>query len=426
MCAPPDASRDPFLAAGTTFSVKIDGFGMSHSMEEKLVMHRAMTSIPFAGRVDLKARAAGGRSGCALLHALNARSPAAQEPQHRFWVVEVGGPPTASLPSVRRRFYIGRQVGASERMEPLRTLELRNRRYLGAHPPVRHAAPVPGADSQRALCAGPTTMDHEMALIMCNMGLARRGALVFDPFVGTGSILLAAALRGALTMGTDIDLKVLREGKPDVHNGRKRSDDRVTVWSNFADAGLTPPLALLRADLAAPPFRGPDALSGWAHALICDPPYGVRAGGRKSGGRKPLSEQKPIPDHLREGHIPSTGFYPLEECMADLLETAAHSLVMHGRLVYFFPVALADDSDELLPRHPCLELVANCRQVLSTTFSRRLITMRKVREWYPAAKGEAHTEAQARAAAAPPAAPPDLDDKGGDANSLRKHRGKRT
>ena len=398
-------------------------------MEAKLATHHAMTSIPFAGRVDLKARADGGRSGCALLRTLTARSRAAQEPQHRFWVVEVG-PPSPSLPSAPRRFYIGRQVGCSERMEPMRALELKNRRYLGAHPSacallMTSASRAHG--KMRALRAGPTTMDHEMSLIMCNMGHARPGALVFDPFVGTGSILLAAALRGALTMGTDIDVKVLREGKPDVYNGRKRSDDRVTVWSNFADAGLTPPLALLRADLAAPPFRGPEALSGWAHALICDPPYGVRAGGRKSGGRKPASEQKPIPDHLRAGHIPSTGFYPLAECMADLLETAAHSLVMRGRLVYFFPVAIAEDSDDLLPRHPCLELVSNCRQVLSGTFSRRLITMRKVREWYPAAKGEAAAEAQARAAAAPPPAPLGLDDKGGDADSVRKHhRGKRT
>ena len=71
-------------------------------------------------------------SGCELLHVLNARSPA-QEPQHRFWVVEVG-PPSPSLPSAPRRFYIGRQVGCSERIEPMRALELKNRRYLGAHP----------------------------------------------------------------------------------------------------------------------------------------------------------------------------------------------------------------------------------------------------------------------------------------------------
>lgn len=39
-----------------------------------------------------------------------------------------------------------------------------------------------------------------------------RGSLVFDPFVGTGSILVAAAHRGARTLGTDIDMRVLKLG----------------------------------------------------------------------------------------------------------------------------------------------------------------------------------------------------------------------
>ena len=43
----------------------------------------------------------------------------------------------------------------------------------------------------------------------------RKGALVFDPFAGTGSILVAAASLGALTLGADIDVRVLRDGKTD-------------------------------------------------------------------------------------------------------------------------------------------------------------------------------------------------------------------
>ena len=38
---------------------------------------------------------------------------------------------------------------------------------------------------------------------------------MFDPFAGTGSILVAAASLGALTMGADIDVRVLRDGKTD-------------------------------------------------------------------------------------------------------------------------------------------------------------------------------------------------------------------
>lgn len=36
---------------------------------------------------------------------------------------------------------------------------------------------------------------------------------MYDPFVGTGSILIAATHLRAITVGADIDLKVIREGK---------------------------------------------------------------------------------------------------------------------------------------------------------------------------------------------------------------------
>lgn len=55
---------------------------------------------------------------------------------------------------------------------------------------------------------GPTSMDHEMAFLMCTMGHVRAGSFVLDPFVGTGSILVSAAHFGAITMGTDIDIRV--------------------------------------------------------------------------------------------------------------------------------------------------------------------------------------------------------------------------
>ena len=40
----------------------------------------------------------------------------------------------------------------------------------------------------------------------------QRGHLVYDPFVGTGSILVAAAYYGAYTLGADIDIRVVRDG----------------------------------------------------------------------------------------------------------------------------------------------------------------------------------------------------------------------
>jgi len=40
----------------------------------------------------------------------------------------------------------------------------------------------------------------------------RRGGLVLDPFVGTGSILIPAAHLGAHTIGADIDARVIKIG----------------------------------------------------------------------------------------------------------------------------------------------------------------------------------------------------------------------
>lgn len=65
--------------------------------------------------------------------------------------------------------------------------------------------------SKRA-CIGPTSMDPELTFVMANMVHAGPGKLVLDPFVGTGSCLVAAAHVGAVTMGADIDWRVVVRG----------------------------------------------------------------------------------------------------------------------------------------------------------------------------------------------------------------------
>lgn len=37
-------------------------------------------------------------------------------------------------------------------------------------------------------------------------------------------------------------------------------------------------------------------------------------------------------------------------------------------------------SEEMIPLHPCLQLISNCEQTLSSHTSRRLITMEKIKE----------------------------------------------
>ena len=49
-----------------------------------------------------------------------------------------------------------------------------------------------------------------MSVTHVNSKQIRSGTFCFDPFVGTGSILLTCALEGAYCFGTDIDIRVLR------------------------------------------------------------------------------------------------------------------------------------------------------------------------------------------------------------------------
>jgi tRNA (guanine10-N2)-methyltransferase len=53
---PAEAARAPYLAPGTSFKVLVDGFGCHHSMAVQADYLRRLESIPFLGRVDLKAR----------------------------------------------------------------------------------------------------------------------------------------------------------------------------------------------------------------------------------------------------------------------------------------------------------------------------------------------------------------------------------
>ena len=74
-------------------------------------------------------------------------------------------------------------------------------------------------------------------------------------------------------------------------------------------------------------------------AVITDPPYGVRAGGRKSVSTPDI--------HIGDvdSHYPQTDPYPLGECLRDLLDAAAKGLRTGGRLVRYFHYGLFVNPD---------------------------------------------------------------------------------
>ena len=213
---------------------------------------------------------------------------------------------------------------------------------------------------------GPTSMDAELSLIMTNFGLVRKGSFCFEPFVGTGSILLTCGLRGGYCVGTDIDIRILR-GRSDEEN----------VLTNFEQYKLERP-DLIRSDNALY-HRHYRTTKPIYDAIITDPPYGIRAGARRSGTKS--NEVREVPDERRHDHIAQTMVYAVSDVMSDLLDVSAQTLVMGGRLVYIIPSMTDFDAEVDLPRHDCLELVHVCYQPLQTELGRRVVTMEKVKEY---------------------------------------------
>ena len=158
-----------------------------------------------------------------------------------------------------------------------------------------------------------------------------------------------------------MDIRVIRDGR----NGK-------TNWTNFTTYNMQHPLALIRCDNHAPPFRKgePDILIfiyntsmytlvgncrtscyNWPscyralilslylsdlhcifNAIICDPPYGIRAGGRKSGGRKILSG-KVEPYVIEEKYRVSCACNDVLPCWEEPTRVALHFAIRDMRLI---------------------------------------------------------------------------------------------
>lgn len=93
---------------------------------------------------------------------------------------------------------------------------------------------------------GPTSTCAELSFLMSNQIQTTPGKLVWDCFVGTGSILVAATAHGGICVGSDIDLRVLK--------GLKKGKQVGSIRRNFAQYGLPPP-ELVRMDLSSLPIH---------------------------------------------------------------------------------------------------------------------------------------------------------------------------
>ncbi|MEM2522127.1 MAG: TRM11 family methyltransferase [Candidatus Bathyarchaeia archaeon] len=111
----------------------------------------------------------------------------------------------------------------------------------------------------------PSAMPPKLARCMVNLARPKAGDLVFDPFCGTGSIIIEAALMGCRVLGMDVQLRMT-----------------MGALKNFAYFGLKPE-GILVADARNPPVTAVDC-------VVADPPYGRSATTLKRSTRQIIED----------------------------------------------------------------------------------------------------------------------------------------
>lgn len=246
-----------------------------------------------------------------------------------------------------------------------------------------------------------TTMDPLLSLVMSNMGHAASGKIIMDPFVGSGSLLVAAAHYGAHVMGADLNYNLINSKGLSSRQGQKYRNKDESIRNNLKQYGLEDYfIDIFVADFSTKYLKD----SFKYDAIITDPPYGIREKAKKIGNKNKEQtemkdensndikledkkiEEKSIVDEALFG-VPQQVQYNLGEIFYDLLSFALDHLVDGGRLVYWLPIFLTRDRSKMtetelnsiltgfIPLKEGLSLLAYNEQRLTKFNSRILITM---------------------------------------------------
>jgi len=111
----------------------------------------------------------------------------------------------------------------------------------------------------------PSAMPAKLARCMVNLARPKAAELVLDPFCGTGSMLIEAALIGCRVLGLDVQRRMVRGSAKNL------------VYFNIEPEGI------LVADARNPPITKVDC-------VVTDPPYGISSTTLKRSTRQIVEE----------------------------------------------------------------------------------------------------------------------------------------
>ncbi|XP_012266608.2 tRNA (guanine(10)-N2)-methyltransferase homolog isoform X2 [Athalia rosae] len=322
----PQENMTPYLNPEKSFKVIVETFCKHFTQDEKIKKIESFSYLPTEGPVNLK------------------------NPDTTLMYIEYYGLDPNTIPEKPYQYFFGRLIADGQR-QLIRKLSLKTRTFIGN-----------------------TSMDPQLSLLMANQAQVQDGDLILDPFVGSGSLLVAASQFGGYALGTDIDYLMLHaRTRPSRISQKTRGKDE-SIASNMKQYGTSSYyLDVLVSDFSLPVWRSDMRVD----AIITDPPYGIREATERVGTAK---RQPVIEPHRIATHIPSKIDYGLPQIFGDLLTFAANHLKINGRLVCWFPLFREHYADDQIPLHPCLKVIANSEQILSRYTSRRLLTYKKIRD----------------------------------------------
>ncbi|KAI3640485.1 hypothetical protein MIR68_001363 [Amoeboaphelidium protococcarum] len=258
---------------------------------------------------------------------------------------------------------------------------------------VRHLANQFSLKQRRYIAT--TSMDAELSLIMANIGKCRSGSMVYDPFCGTGSVLVCCAQMGAFAMGSDLDMEVLigwtkwmRQKRSKIIAEWQQQYEQSTasisnggIYDVFAQYGLSHKLiGLFTNDMMKPTVQQTEIFD----QIVTDPPYGIREGAKTYNQSNSIqSDQCSDPTSLASyKHLrlkkEDLSQYSMEQLYVDLTQFAAVTLKVGGRLVYWLPTTDDFTTDDI-PVHECMRLLHGGQTLQKFgKWQRQLIILEKV------------------------------------------------
>lgn len=331
-----------------SFRIQVEAFGRKISQSQKIERIERLSGLSLKGPIRMT------------------------NPDVTFYYMEYYGLNPNIQPELPYQILFGKWIANSNR-KLLSTFSLKNRKFIAN-----------------------TSMDATLAFLMANIARVNVDDIVYDPFVGSGSLLVSAAYYGAYVCGTDIDYPLLHGMIKPTRVGAKKREDDESVQGNLKQYGLESRyLNVIAGDSSLQLFRNNIEFD----AIITDPPYGIRESRERIGSKK---SDPTIPIEYLDRHLPAKLQYKLDDIYHDLLNFSAQHLKPNGIVTFWAPYFKRFYNNETtkqfqtlsqidsLPKydhhndpslrfqHQRLRLLSFGEQKLTKNCSRILVTMQKI------------------------------------------------